>query len=216
MINHIPLELPKLKRINIDGKRLYKTPDGNKYTSVTTVTSLGSEESIKAWCKKVGAEEANKISTRASGRGTRIHTLCEDYLNNEEVKVDLFDVELWNTFKHTLDDIDNVYCIESMLYSHKLEVAGTTDCIADYKGVLSVIDFKTSGKLKQKDWISNYFIQCTMYAMMIAEMTGIFPKQIVILIAVDNEGSQVFVEKTSDWMPFAIEARREFRTKKGY
>jgi len=216
MINHIPLELPSLKRINVDGKRLYETPDGNKYPSVTTVTSLGSEESIKAWRKKVGNEEANKISTRASGRGTRIHTLCEDYLNNQEVNVDLFDAELWNTFKHNLDDIDNVYCLESMLYSHKLEVAGTTDCIADYKGVLSVIDFKTSGKLKQKDWISNYFIQCTMYAMMMAEMTGIFPKQIVILIAVDNEGSQVFVEKTEDWMPFAIEARSEFRRIKGY
>lgn len=216
MINHIPLELPKLKRINIDGKRLYETPDGNKYPSVTTVTSLGSEESIKAWRKKVGAEEANKISTRASGRGTRIHTLCEDYLNNEEVNVDLFDVELWNTFKHTLDDIDNVYCLESMLYSHKLELAGTTDCIADYKGTLSVIDFKTSGKLKQKDWISNYFIQCACYAMMLGEMVGILPKQIVILIAVDDEEPQIFIEKTSDWMPFAIDARREFRLKKGY
>ena len=216
MITHIPLELPKLKRVTVDGKRLYETSSGNKYPSVTTVTSLGSEDSIKQWREKVGAVEANKVSTRASGRGTRIHSLCEDYINNKEVNVDMFDVELWNKFSPILDDIDNVRCLESMLYSHKLELAGTTDCIADYKGTLSVIDFKTSGKLKKKDWISNYFIQCACYAMMLGEMVGILPKQIVILIAVDDEEPQVFIEKTSDWMPFAIDARREFKLKKGY
>lgn len=216
MITHIPLELPKLKRVTVDGKRLYETSSGNKYPSVTTVTSLGSEDSIKQWREKVGAVEANKVSTRASGRGTRIHSLCEDYINNKEVNVDMFDVELWNKFSPILDDIDNVRCLESMLYSHKLELAGTTDCIADYKGTLSVIDFKTSGKLKKKDWISNYFIQCACYAMMLGEMVGILPKQIVILIAVDDEEPQVFIENTFDWMPFAIDARREFKLKKGY
>jgi len=216
MITHIPLELPKLKRVTVDGKRLYETPSGNKYPSVTTVTSLGSEDSIKQWREKVGAVEANKVSTRASGRGTRIHSLCEDYINNKEVNVDMFDIELWNKFSPILDDIDNGRCLESMLYSHKLELAGTTDCIADYKGTLSVIDFKTSGKSKNKDWISNYFIQCACYAMMLGEMIGILPKQIVVLIAVDNEEPQVFIENTFDWMPFAIDARREFRLKKGY
>ena len=216
MITHIPLELPKLKRVTVDGKRLYETSSGDKYPSVTTVTSLGSEDSIKQWREKVGAVEANKVSTRASGRGTRIHSLCEDYINNKEVNVDMFDVELWNKFSPILDDIDNVRCLESMLYSHKLELAGTTDCIADYKGTLSVIDFKTSGKLKKKDWISNYFIQCACYAMMLGEMVGILPKQIVILIAVDDEEPQVFIENTFDWMPFAIDARREFKLKKGY
>jgi genome maintenance exonuclease 1 len=216
MITHIPLELPKLKRVTVDGKRLYETPSGNKYPSVTTVTSLGSEDSIKQWREKVGAVEANKVSTRASGRGTRIHSLCEDYINNKEVNVDMFDIELWNKFSPILDDIDNVRCLESMLYSHKLELAGTTDCIADYKGTLSVIDFKTSGKSKNKDWISNYFIQCACYAMMLGEMIGILPKQIVILIAVDDEEPQVFIENTFDWIPFAIDARREFKLKKGY
>ena len=216
MFKHIPLELPSLKRVTLDGKRLYETPNGNKYPSVTTVTSLGSEDSIKAWRKRVGEVEANKISNRASGRGTRIHSLCEDYINNKDLSVDVFDVDLWKKFNPILDDIDNVYCLESMLYSHKLELAGTTDCVADYKGTLSVIDFKTSGKLKNKDWISNYFIQCACYAMMLGEMVGILPKQIVILIAVDDEEPQIFIEKTSDWMPFAIDARQEFRVKKGY
>jgi genome maintenance exonuclease 1 len=217
MFNHMELDLPTMSRINEDGKRLYVTPNGKKYPSVTTVTSLGSIESIKAWRAKVGEEEANRISNRASSRGTRIHTLCEVYLNNEEVKLGMYDTEMWTGFKPILDDIDNIFCLESMLFSHKLEIAGTTDCIANYKGVLSVIDFKTSGKLKKKEWISSYFLQGAFYSMMYSEMTKTtMPEQIVILIAVDDENPQIFVEKTKDWMLPAIEARSEFRKVKGY
>lgn len=217
MFNHIALELPTLERINEDGKRLYVTPNGKRYPSVTNITSLGSEESIKMWRAKVGEEEATRISNRASSRGTRVHTLCEDYLNNKEVKLGMYDAEMWNEFEPILNDIDNIYCLESMLYSHKLEIAGTTDCIANYKGVLSVIDFKTSGKLKKREWISNYFIQGAFYSMCLAEMTKtILPEQIVILIAVDDENPQTFIEKTKDWMLPAIKARAEFRKVKGY
>tara|TARA_B110000503_G_C7163142_1_gene420599 strand:- start:177 stop:827 length:651 start_codon:yes stop_codon:yes gene_type:complete len=216
MKNHIPIELPTLNRVNVDGKRLYETPNGNRYPSVTTITSLGSEESINQWRKRVGEVEANKISKRASDRGTRIHLLCEDYLNNKDLMVDLFDKELWNKFKPNLKDIDNVYCLESMLYSHKLELAGTTDCVAEYKGTLSVIDFKTSGKLKKKEWITNYFIQCAFYGYMLWEMTGILAEQLVILIAVDNEDPQVFVESIKDWMPEALKVRQLFRDAKGF
>jgi PD-(D/E)XK nuclease superfamily len=213
---HNPIELPKLTRVTVDGKRLYATPSGNKYPSVTTVTSLGSEDSINAWRAKVGEEEANKISNRASGRGTRIHTLCEDYLNNKQVTPDLFDRELWKTFNPVLHNINNVMGLEIMMYSHKLEIAGTADCIADYDGVLSIIDFKTSSKPKKKEWISNYFIQAAFYAAFFLELTGIFPKQIVILIAVDDEPPMVFVENTMDWIPEAIKVRSEFRKIKGY
>jgi genome maintenance exonuclease 1 len=216
MIIHIPLDLPKLNRINVDGKRLYETPNGNKYPSVTTITSLGGEDSIKEWRARVGAEEANKISNRASSRGTRIHSLAEDYLNNKELKVDMFDLEMWSSFKPILKDINNIYCLESMLFSHKLEIAGTTDCIAEYQGVLSVIDFKTSGKPKDRDWISNYFIQCAFYGYMLWEMTGVLADQIVVLIAVDHEPPQVFVESMKGWMPHALEARKEFKRVKGY
>lgn len=213
---HTPLEFPTVTRTNEQGKRLYVTPTGKRYPSVTAVTSLGSEDSINEWKKRVGEVEANKISNRASGRGTRIHTLCEDYINNKIVKPDLFDVDMWNSFNPILKDINNVMGLETMMYSDKLELAGTADCIAEYKGELSIIDFKTSGKPKRKEWISNYFVQCAFYSAFLGEMVGILPKKLVVLIAVDDNPPQVFVENTMDWLPEAIKVRAEFRRIKGY
>lgn len=213
---HSPIILPKVERISENGKRLYLTPSGEKYPSVTSVTSLGSEDSIQEWKDRVGEEEATRVSNRASSRGTQIHTFCEDWLNNKPVVPDMFDRDMWNKLKPTLNDISNIRGLETMLYSHKLELAGTADCIADYKGELSLIDFKTSGKLKQKEWISSYFIQTACYSAMIAEMTGILPMKLVILIAVDDHVPQIFVENTMDWLPKAIQIREEFRKIKGY
>lgn len=216
MFKHIPLELPKLKRVTVDGARFYETPTGNKYPSVTAVTGLRSQEHIKAWRKQVGEEEANKISARASSRGTRIHSLCEDYLNNESPTVDMFDAPVWNSFVPVLNHIDNVYVLEAMLFSHNLEVAGTVDCVAEYDGVLSVIDFKTSRRVKELKDISGYFIQCAMYAMAFTEMTGINVPQLVVLMAVDDEDPIVFIQKTRDWLLNAFKERKYFRNKKGF
>ena len=216
MFKHIPLELPKLKRVTVDGARFYETPTGNKYPSVTAVTGLRSQEHIKAWRKQVGEEEANKISARSSSRGTRIHSLCEDYLNNESPSVDMFDAPVWNSFVPVLDHIDNVYVLEAMLFSHNLEVAGTVDCVAEYNGVLSVIDFKTSRRIKELTDISGYFIQCAMYAMAFTEMTGINVPQLVVLMAVDDEDPIVFIQKTRDWLLNAFKERRYFRHRKGF
>ena len=152
MFNHIPLELPKLQRVtNSDGSRVYATPSGKKYPSVTTVTGLLKKDIINEWRKRVGDEEANKISSKAAKRGTRIHTLCEKYLLNEEVSAEMFDNEMWNSMRPLLDDIDDIYALEQPLYSDHLQVAGTVDCIARYKGKLSVIDFKSSKRIKQRD-----------------------------------------------------------------
>jgi hypothetical protein len=213
---HIPVELPKLKRINVDGARLYETPTGNKYPSVTTVTGLRSKKEIFEWRKAVGEEEANKISQRAARRGTRIHSLCEDYINNKDVQPDMFDRELWHRFKPVLKPINNIHCLESTLFSHKLEVAGTVDCIAEYDGVLSVIDFKTSRRVKELSDIPGYFIQCAMYAVAYAEMTGMQPKQLIVLMAIDDEDPSVFVQKTVDWIQIADKERRYFRHRKGF
>ena len=216
MITHIPLELPKLNRVTVDGARFYETPTGNKYPSVTSVTGLRSQDHIKAWRKRVGEEEANKISSRASSRGTRIHSLCEDYLNNESPTVDMFDAPVWNSFVPVLDHIDNVYALEAMLFSHNLEVAGTVDCVAEYDGVLSIIDFKTSRRIKELKDISGYFIQCAMYGVAFAEMTGINVPQLVVLMAIDDEEPEIFIQKTVDWIPEADKERRYFRHRKGF
>ena len=216
MFNHIPLELPKLQRVtNSDGSRVYATPSGKKYPSVTTVTGLLKKDIINEWRKRVGDEEANKISSKAAKRGTRIHTLCEKYLLNEEVSVQLFDTEMWNSMRPLLDDIDDIYALEQPLYSDHLQVAGTVDCIARYKGKLSVIDFKSSKRIKHRDDIHDYFIQCSAYAVAFEELTGIPVPRLVILMAVDDEKPLIFNEKRNDWIEEFKTLRLEYKRQKG-
>jgi hypothetical protein len=215
MKNFIEHDFKKLKRVEIDGVRLYDTGE-NKYPSVTTVTGLLSKDSILAWRKRVGEEEANRVSARASKRGTQIHSLCEDYLTVGKANPNPFDMEMFNSLVPHLEHIDNIHALESPLYSHKLKVAGTVDCIAEYNGVLSIIDFKTSGRIKHKEDIPGYFIQTAAYAYMFWEQTGIAPDQLVILMGVDNEDALVFTEPVKPWLPEFIKVREEFKRIKGY
>jgi genome maintenance exonuclease 1 len=216
MFNHIECELPKLNRVtNEDGTRVYQTPTGNKYPSVTTVTGLLKKQSIIEWRKRVGEAEANRISSTAARRGTRIHSLAEKYLLNETVNPDMFDIEMWNKFKPILHDINNIYAVEQSLYSDHLEVAGTVDCIAEYNGRMSVIDFKTSKRIKHRDSIHDYFMQCSAYAVAFEEMTKIPVPQIVILIAVDEEDPLIFVEKRNTWINGFKDLRLEYKKYKG-
>jgi genome maintenance exonuclease 1 len=212
MFNHIECELPKLNRVtNEDGTRVYQTPTGNKYPSVTTVTGLLKKQSIIEWRKRVGEEEANRISSTAARRGTRIHSLAEKYLLNETVNPDMFDIEMWNKFKPILHNINNIYALEQSLFSDHLEVAGTVDCIAEYNGKMSVIDFKTSKRIKERDNIHDYFMQCSAYAVAFEEMTKIPVPQIVILIAVDEEDPLIFVEKRNTWINGFRDLRLEYK-----
>ena len=212
MFNHIHLELPKLKRVTSeDGTRVYETPTGKKYPSVTTVTGLLKKRAILEWRKKVGEEEANRISSTAARRGTRLHTLCEKHLLNENVSVNMFDQEMWNSVKPHLSDINNIYALESSLYSNHLQVAGTVDCIAEYKGKLSVIDFKTSRRVKTRDDIHDYFIQCSAYAVAFEEMTGNPVSRLVVIMGVDNEQPLIFQERRDDWISEFKKLRAEYK-----
>ena len=198
MFNHVQLdrEVPKLQQVNENGTRYYVTPEGNKYPSITTVLSAYNIGHIMEWRKRVGEEQANKISRQASGRGTRIHTLCEKYIDNEEpIFKSPLDQELFNSFKPALHRINNVYAQELRMYSDHLRIAGTVDCIAEFDGVLSVIDFKTSKRHKNKEDIENYFMQCSAYAIMFEEQFGIPVAQTVVAIAVDDDDPQVFIER---------------------
>jgi genome maintenance exonuclease 1 len=216
MFNHITIEYPTLKRVtSSDGTRVYETPTGNKYPSVTTVTGLLKKDIIQAWRKKVGDEEANKISSTAARRGTRIHTLCEKYLLNETVPLGMFDHEMWNSLRPLLDDIDDIYALEQPLFSNHLQVAGTVDCIAKYKGKLSVIDFKSSRRLKSRDDIHDYFIQCSAYAVAFEEMTNMPVSRLVILMGVDDEKPLVFNERRDDWIEEFKTLRLEYKKAKG-
>jgi len=212
MFNHVQLEFPKLKRVTADnGSRVYETPSGKAYPSVTTVTGLLKKQAIMEWRKRVGEEEANKISSKAASRGTRIHGLCEQYLLNKEVVPNMFDNDMWKNMKPHLHNINNIYALEQPLYSDHLEVAGTVDCIGEYNGKMSVIDFKTSKRLKHRDDIHDYFMQCSAYAVAFEEMTKIPVPQLVILIAVDDEQPLVFVEKRNEWISGFKDLRAEYK-----
>ena len=211
MKNFIYHDFPKLERIDGPEGRVYNTPTGKQYPSITRVTGMLTEDSIKQWRSRVGNEEANKISTKAANRGTRIHTLCENFLQGKPVEPDMFDVEFWNEFKPYVDKIDNIHALESKLYSDKLQVAGTVDCIGDYEGVPNIIDFKTSGKPKDINNIQHYFLQATAYSVMFEELTGIIIPDITILIGVDHDKPQVFQGKRSSFIHLLIDTRQKFK-----
>lgn len=210
MRNFIQHDFPQL--IREDGEsRTYLTPHGKRYPSVTSITGLESKEGIAKWRQRVGPEAAARILKQSSARGTRIHNLCECYLKEQELQIDMFDKEIFTSLKPHLDKIDNIHCIETPLHSHFMEVAGTVDCIGEYEGKLCVIDFKTSAKLKQHRYIGNYFMQAAAYAVMFEELTEIPVNKLLILIAVDDEQPQIFVEKRDTWIPKFIELRKEYR-----
>lgn len=194
----------KLERVMVDGKRHYLTPDGNKYPSVTTVLSSMNKDAIQQWRNNIGHVEAQKVTTQASRRGTAVHLLCEKYVANDpDWAKGAMPVNI-NTFKPIkkyLDDwCDVVYASELQMYSNELKTAGTCDLIARIHGIRTVADFKTSRKLKEKDWILNYIYQCTAYAIMLQEREGVWCPQIAIIIATDHDGLQVFIEHTADYV----------------
>jgi genome maintenance exonuclease 1 len=195
----------------INGKRFYVTPGGNKYPSVTTITSQYNKQSIMEWRKRVGEEEANRISSKAAGRGTRVHTLCENYLNNQEdyLQKQMPDaIVMFKTLQPLLNEyVNNIHALEVPLYSDYLRTAGRVDCIAEFDGAISVIDFKTSSKPKEDKWIQNYYMQCSAYAVMFEERTGIPVSRIVVMIAVDGEKAQIFVKKRNDYIDGFIKYR---------
>ena len=208
-VNH---DIGKLIReTNPDGKRVYKTPSGRAYPSVTSVTGLHGKQSIMEWRKRVGEEEANRISNRAATRGTKVHQLCEDYLRTGNAEPDIFDATMFAELKPFLSKIDNIHCLETPLYSDHLQVAGTVDCIAEYNGKLKVIDFKTSTKAKDRDHIHNYFMQCAAYAVAFEERTGIPVNKMLIIMATDSDGVVTFEEKRDDWISGFLKVREEYR-----
>jgi hypothetical protein len=200
MFNHIDLNLPSLNRETIDGVRYYKVPNDEeliRLVSITSVTSHFNKEIFVKWRKRVGEEEANRITKKATSRGTDMHALVENYLLNipELPKVQPISDFLFKISRSTLDNINNIHALESSLYSKELGIAGTVDCIAEYEGELAIIDFKTSAKPKPEDWIEHYFVQCMAYGCMLYEMTGIMVKKLVIIMACENGECVVYEQR---------------------
>ena len=206
MFNHIQVSLPEVTTETINRKRFYVTPEGEKYPSITTVLSNRKKEGLFEWRKRVGNDVANYVARTSASRGTKVHHMCEDYLNNEfdeeKHKKDFLPFCLFNQLKdQALCNMNNIYAQEAGLYSDKYKVAGRVDCVAEYKDTLSIIDFKTSTKERSDDWNENYYIQGSAYAEMFEERTKIKIDQVVILVVTEDGTVQEFVKSKQDYLP---------------
>jgi hypothetical protein len=218
MFKHVPVELNEMTAVTTDTGRQYETPEGITLPSITTVLSILSRDSIAKWRARVGEKEANRVSYRASTRGTAVHEICEQYVNNDpdydkymainpdngEMKMTTRTPDLIDSFlkiKPILDErLTVVHAQEAPLYSTHLGVAGRVDCVGVFDGKLSIIDYKTSMKPKRLDWIKNYFMQESAYSIMWEERTGMPITQLVTIISVDNHEPQVFIEHRDNWV----------------
>jgi hypothetical protein len=215
MFEHMTgLDLPELSAEMTDLGRFYTTPEGKAYPSVTTVLSAASDNSWKdAWIARVGKEEAERISRKATTRGTAVHEIVEQYLrNNPSYARGHMPTNIANFtyIKPFLDKhVGTIAGLELPLYSDNLRIAGRVDCIAKWDGVWSIIDFKTSKKEKSRDDVHSYFMQESAYSMMMWERTGILCKNLVTVMTVDDGNSLVFVEKASEWLPKFVELRNK-------
>lgn len=185
----------KLRRLDSPRGRVYETPEGNRYPSITTVLSADEKEYLKEWRMSMGIEKADRETQRCADRGTAVHAMLESSLSNHEKVTDghkLEHVQLFNSLRLWMKKIDNVVALEQPLYSDLLQIAGTVDCIAEYDGMLSIVDFKTSTRPKTEEMIYDYFLQTTAYALMMQQTYGIDIKQVVVMIAVENGMPLVF------------------------
>lgn len=219
MFKHNPLPFsPTLTQKNIRGARFYETDTGKRYPSVTTVLSCVEKPGLEAWKKAMGPNKAKKEADRCSKRGTAVHEIIEHYLYNEEDYLEGRDQELqrlFNRIRLRLNKIDNIKCLEQYLYSDTLQMAGCVDCIGEYDGTLSVIDFKTSNGSKHEDMIQDYFLQCTAYAIMYSELYSDLIEDIVVIITPEKSNTMpmVFKRKIHDYIAPLLQRIDEFKAK---
>ena len=213
--NHETVELPPITAINKDGVRVYETPQGKYYPSITTVLSIRNKKSLMEWRKKVGDDVANYIARTAANRGTKVHHMCEDYLNNMHLKwpnkwsehqKNFLPWCMFQKLSNRLESVDNIRKLEAGLWSDKYGVAGRVDCVAEYDNELSILDFKTSTKEKKDEWIENYYIQCAAYAEMYEERTGEAINQLVVLVVTEDGTVQEFVKEKTEYIPLLKES----------
>jgi genome maintenance exonuclease 1 len=213
-IHHNYLGDLELEKKEQNGIRLYHLPDGQWVPSITSVTSFYNRQTFIDWRKRVGIEEANKITRIATARGTDYHQVCQDYLENKELDWSNYQPATKFMFHHAkqeLDKINNIHAIERTLYSEYLGLAGRVDCIAEYDGELAVIDFKTSSKIKPEKWIENYFVQEMFYAAAYYELTKIpIVKLITIMVTPEGEVKVFDKRNKEDYTRLLVRYIKEF------
>ena len=208
----------KLEELDVtyqDGSRFYLSPNGEKYPSVTTVTGWEKNQFFAKW-----RAENPKESKRILCRGNQLHDLIERYLKNENIELleeSPVVATLFSQMKDTLNNIDNIYALEAPLWSKTLKLAGRVDCVAEYDGKISIIDFKGSTKQKRKQYIENYMLQSTAYAIMYHEMTGVPINEFHVIVSAENGmPCKVFSGDPMDYVPRLHETIKKFREQNNY
>jgi genome maintenance exonuclease 1 len=213
-IHHNFLGDLELEKKESDGMRLYNLPNGDWVPSITTVTSFYNREIFVKWRKRIGLEEANRITKRATARGTDFHQVCQDYLENKELNWDDYQPLSKFMFFHTkpyLDKINNIHAIERTLYSEYLGLAGRVDCIGEYEGELAVIDFKTSEKIKPEEWLENYFVQEMFYGSAYYELTEIPIVKLITIMVTPGGDVKIFDKRNKgDYIKLLIRYIKKF------
>ena len=213
-IHHNYLGDLELEKKESDGMRLYNLPNGDWVPSITTVTSFYNREIFVKWRKRIGLEEANRITKRATARGTDFHQVCQDYLENKELNWDDYQPLSKFMFFHTkpyLDKINNIHAIERTLYSEYLGLAGRVDAIGEYEGELAVIDFKTSEKIKPEEWLENYFVQEMFYGSAYYELTGIPIVKLITIMVTPGGDVKVFDKRNkNDYIKLLVRYIKKF------
>lgn len=194
--------------------RIYTTPDGIEYPSVTTILSAVSDHTwLEKWRKAVGNDVADQITKDAAERGTAMHHIIEEYLLKHDTSqyINSNGYPLYRSLLIYLRKIEP-FSLELPVWSNHLKIAGRIDCVGLYENKLSIIDFKSSRKEKQADQIENYFLQCTLYALLLYELLGLECKQIVVIIGSNNGFPQIFKRETRDYVKNAVNAVRRYYT----
>lgn len=217
LIHKVPL-IPTIKRIDGGEHRLYETPEGNKYPSVTSIFSVIDKPELDEWRDNIGHEEADRWTKRAGVKGTILHDMCEKYVQNnlrkEQEKYNFISVNNFLPVKKIIDKhIDKIFGVELQLYSDKIKAAGTTDLIAEASGRLSIIDYKTSNQFKYKSQNKTFFMQGAAYAKMVEELLGIPIEDMMIIMAVDGGQTVVYREKVKDHFIDFLKTRVAFKEK---
>ncbi len=204
MKTHVPLSIP---RATLTEDHHYRTPAGKLYPSVTTILGSTKDKSgLEQWRERMGKQVANYIMSYAADMGTKVHQLNEDYLNGKEQKdYGLFARAHFENFLPQLNKIDMIHGTEVPLYSDEMRIAGMADCIAEYDGVLSIIDYKTKRARQEPDWIIDYYLQTSAYCMMLKTLSGIEVNQCVIIVSSEQDTMQVFKSNPREYAaPFLL------------
>jgi len=183
------------------GKYRFYNINGTNYPSVTSILGVRKKVELQQWRDKIGENVANWEMGRAARRGTATHNLIENYIKGEPLEErSVLPLGLFKLMKPYIDQIQNIHCLETVLYSSKYKLAGQVDCIAEYNGKLSVIDFKTANKERKEEWIDNYFLQCTAYALMYEELFKKDIDQIVVIIGGEDGSMATYIKDKKDYI----------------